>query len=228
LLLALSNLILPGTGLSILGRWQLAFLIQLTLFISVLILCWSRWVFKPATIISFLIFTIGIYVLSAYLSIKHRNSSIRLPKQHIAKVLLFIAVSLSLFTTGFVCKHHWLGIHIYFVPSASMKPTLKPGQFILLDTWVYQDSAPSLNDIIVFEHGIKQQHLVKRITTWPNGDMTKKGLWYVLGDNRAASQDSRYFGGIKTEQLIGEVKLIIFAFNKEHQLLKEPLLMPVQ
>jgi nickel-type superoxide dismutase maturation protease len=203
-------------------------LIQCTLLISVLILCWGRWVFDPVAIISFAIFTAGIYALSAYLSIKYRNSLTYLSKKHITKVLLFIVVSLSFFTASFLCKHHWLGIHIYFVPSASMEPTLKPGQFILVDTWIYQDRAPSLNDVVVFEHGVKKQHLVKRISPWPSGEMTKGNAWYVMGDNRAASQDSRYFGGIKTEQLIGEVKLIIFAFNKQYQLLKEPLLMPVQ
>jgi len=82
----------------------------------------------------------------------------------------------------FIYKHHWLGVHIYFVPSASMEPTLKPGHFILLDTWAYHNKPPSLNDVVVFEHGIKEQHLVKRISLWPNGEATKNNLLYVVGD----------------------------------------------
>jgi len=82
--------------------------------------------------------------------------------------------------------------------------------------------------VVVFEHGIEKKHLVKRINHWPNGETTKNNLWYVMGDNRNASQDSRYFGGITTEQLIGEVKLILIAFNKDHHLQNDALLTPVQ
>ncbi len=134
----------------------------------------------------------------------------------------------AIFTAGFIYKGWWLGIHIYFVPSASMEPTLKPGQFILLDTWAYDDTTPLLNDVVVFEHGVRHQHLVKRVNHWPNGKLTNDSLWYVMGDNRMASQDSRYFGGITTEQLMGKVKLVLVSFDKHKLLPIDSLLTPVQ
>ncbi len=94
-----------------------------------------------------------------------------------------------------------------------MYPTLKSGQFILVDTWAYSDVTPSINDVVIFEHGVEKMHLVKRINLWPNGKLTKKGLWYVMGDNLKFSQDSRYFGGIAIEQISGKVKLVIASID---------------
>jgi signal peptidase I len=39
------------------------------------------------------------------------------------------------FTSGYIYKHHWLGVHLYFVPSMSMYPTLKPP--LWQDSWHY-------------------------------------------------------------------------------------------
>lgn len=227
LLAAISNLIVPGTGLVQLGRWRWACSIQVALLTLTLILCWSRWVFEPVAIQGFLALVAVIYFFSTGLCLSTLLPSPAKPVRLIALSSVFMFASLVGLAAGFVFKQHWLGIHVYFVPSMSMHPTLKPGQFILLDTWAYRNKAPLLNDVIVFEHGIKQQHLVKRINTWPNGKLTKDKSWYVMGDNRRASQDSRYFGGIKTEQLIGEVKLIIIAFDKKKPLKIDLLLTPV-
>ena len=85
---------------------------------------------------------------------------------------------------------------------------------------------PASNDIIIFEHGVRKQHLVKRINLWPSGELVKEGLWYVTGDNRRLSQDSRYFGGIATQQILGEVKLILTEFNKKKPTYAKFLLSP--
>ena len=95
-----------------------------------------------------------------------------------------------------------------------MEPVLKPGQIIISDAWIYKDASPTVGDIVVIEHGVNNQILVKRINNWPNGERTKEGLWFITGDNSNASQDSRYFGGIASEQLIGKVKLILTDVNQ--------------
>ena len=224
----LSNLITPGTGLFLLGRWQSAIFIQFSFYLSLVLLCWNRWIFEPVVIVSLFALTVGIYALSACLSIKYYNPSSHLSKANIGKACFFIGVCLLLFGAGFIYKHRWLGIHVYFVPSASMEPALKPGQFILVDTWAFDDKTPSLNSVVVFEHGIEKRHLVKRINHWPNGELTKNNLWYVMGDNRSFSQDSRYFGGIATSQLIGEVKLILVTISNKPQIQIDSLLTPVK
>jgi len=217
------NLLIPGTGLMLLGYWRWALLTQGLLITNLVLVCWSRWVFEPAGIL-FSAWVIGfLYLVSslACLFVQARSTKLWLP------TLGFLLICCTGFATGFIYKQHWLGVGIYFVPSMSMHPALKPGQFIILDTWAYHNETPLLNDVVVFEHGIENQHLVKRITLWPNGELTKKELWYVMGDNRKASQDSRYFGGVATEQLIGKVKLVLVAFDKNKPLNIDIVLSPV-
>jgi signal peptidase I len=223
------NLLIPGAGLVILGHFRLALIIQAALFTAVFLLSWTRLILEPVGIQLFVSASILSYLLSMLLSF-----IVKLDNQYnLVHRLIFTGVfctlTLSLLTTVFVAKQELLGIHVYFVPSASMEPTLKPGQFILLDTWAYHDNVPSLNDVVVFEHGIKKQHLVKRISLWPSAKLTKNSLlWYVTGDNRSSSQDSRYFGGVTAEQLIGEVKLVLVAFDKKKSLKIDILLTPVR
>jgi signal peptidase I len=223
----LFNLILPGAGLALLGRRRWACLIQLFFILSVTTLCWSRLVFEPWAIQVLLGVIGGIYLVgTARCFTGKRPTSIKPLRQWLLASGFFV-VSLSGLVASFVYKQHWLGIHLYFVPSMSMHPTLKPGQFILVDTWAYQDKTPSLNDVVVFEHGVERQHLVKRINHWPTGETIKNNLWYVVGDNRNYSQDSRYFGGIASKQLIGKVTLVLIALDKEHPLNIDIVLTPV-
>lgn len=169
----------------------------------------------------------GIYLISTTLCFIGKHPSSIKPLRQYLLATSFVMVGLCGLAAGYVYKHHWLGIHIYFVPSISMHPALKPGQFILLDTWAYHNETPSLNDVVVFEHGIENQHLVKRINLWPNGDLTKKELWYVMGDNRKNSQDSRYFGGVATKQFIGKVKLVLVTLDQNKPLNVAIVLTPV-
>lgn len=129
---------------------------------------------------------------------------------------------------GFVYKHRWLGLDIYFVPSMSMYPTLKPGEFILVDTWTYQEQLPLEKHIVVFKQGNEPEWLVKRIARWPNGLLNIDGSYYMLGDNAVASMDSRRFGGIPQERIVGKVKLVLLGINAQQQLVGNSYLKPVQ
>ena len=41
-----------------------------------------------------------------------------------------------------------------------------------------------------------------------------KGSYFVLGDNRTNSMDSRYFGSFKKKDIIGKTSLTIFPFSR--------------
>ena len=72
----------------------------------------------------------------------------------------------------------------------------------------------------VFSHGGKDKWLVKRIAYWPNGKLQHDGNWYFLGDNKTQSRDSRYFGGIASEKIIGQVKMVLLQIDNQQQLQK--------
>lgn len=217
---SLLNLLIPGAGLALLGYWRLAILTQLAIILPLLLLCFSRLIFTPEYIIALLVFTLTIYFISTVLCY-FLASGTNAPTRFLAAVLFSLSVLVGL-CLGFSYKDSWLGVHVYFVPSMSMYPALKPGQFILVDTWAYIDEPVKLGDIVVFKQ--KQaldKHqptwLVKRIANWPQGQLQHNGLFYVLGDNSSASHDSRRFGGIKQENIAGKVNLVLLGIdNKQH------------
>lgn len=224
-----ANLLLPGAGFIVAGAYKRALQVQGLLLLVTLFICWSRWVFTPTGIQGFLIIILAIYLLNTLLLVTHILSNKKTPWHYkqCLHALLFIFVGYGCLLGGFITKQHWLGVHVYFVPSMSMHPTLKPGQFILLDSWVYHRQAPKLNDVVVFNHNRKEHWLVKRIAQWPDGKLQDDGDWYVLGDNSAQSRDSRYFGGIRSEQIQGQVKLVLLAIDHQQRVQESSFLQPV-
>lgn len=227
------NTLIPGAGLVLRGAFKTALIIQVVLVLPLIFLCITGSIFEPIAISGYLLFASLIHLLStAYcFSLKPQGEAKPLWFNAIAAGV-FIMISSILFIAGFVYKDKWLGVHIYFVPSMSMHPTLKPGEFIFIDTWQYQEADPKLNDVVVFRQKRSgkgdEQWLVKRIANWPGGNLSNREGWYVLGDNSSNSQDSRYFGGIQQDQILGKVKLVLLGINQHHHLQPESYLKPIQ
>lgn len=82
-----------------------------------------------------------------------------------------------------------------------MLPLLQPGDEILINPFAYQKSSPQVNDIIVTRHPLQHNlPIVKRINAIKDGDR-----YFVTGDNREASTDSRHWGSIKSSDIMGKV-----------------------
>lgn len=125
----------------------------------------------------------------------------------------------------------------FFVRGASMEPTLKDGNYLIIDELSYRLGDPSRGDIVVFHISDgSSQFLIKRIIGLPgetveirDGDvfiggveleeeylpdsLTTSGVtrislddddFFVLGDNRGASYDSRQWGKLEKDNIIGK------------------------
>ena len=75
-----------------------------------------------------------------------------------------------------------------------MVPTLNPGQDVLSINWFVK---PKMGDIVVIKQNGKD--LIKRVTK------ISRSRIFVTGDNLDGSTDSRHFGSVSMDQLIGKV-----------------------
>jgi signal peptidase I len=164
-------------------------------------------------------------------------------------ILVLVAVVLAVLLRAFV-------VQVFYVPSTSMLPTLRPGDRILVDKLSYHLHAVDRGDIIVFarppaEHcgGPVVPDLVKRVIGLPGDRISSRGnqvvidgkpipqpwlptgtvlgkpipptvvppnSFYVLGDNRARSCDSRYWGVVPRSLVVGKVVAVIWPLSRLH------------
>jgi signal peptidase I len=108
------------------------------------------------------------------------------------------------------------------IPSASMAPTLQPGDVLFADRR-YNRPGPGTQavrrgDIVIFVYpNDRTLYFVKRVVALPGETVERPGaapytvppghVWLV-GDNGAASKDSRDFGAVPLTDVVGRVRQI--------------------
>lgn len=127
------------------------------------------------------------------------------------------------------------------VNGTSMMSTLHDKDIMILNIFDYKMSGLKRFDIVVIDQG--DEYLIKRVIGLPgekieykdnvlyvNGKKVKdnygstetkdfsvkvgKGKYFVMGDNRSNSMDSRYFGAFKKKDILGKTNLTIFPFSR--------------
>ena len=89
----------------------------------------------------------------------------------------------------------------YQVEGESMAPSLSAGERVLVNRTAYWFSKPRAGDLVAVRDPRQPDRLlIKRIEAPASGDG-----WLVLGDNPGASTDSRAFGPVRREHIIGKV-----------------------
>ncbi len=112
------------------------------------------------------------------------------------------------FTALLLAAALWLGAGSRFVAGGwivaghSMHPTLRPGQWVLVDRWTLRQRPPRRGELVLLRlPGKLGGPAVKRVSAVsPDGSTLE-----VLGDNPARSWDSREFGAVSRETLVGRV-----------------------
>ena len=168
-------------------------------------------------------------------------------------VLEWVAVAVGALLLAFVVRTYV--VQTFFIPSASMEPTLKVGDRIIVSKLSYKIHSVHRGDIIVFHAPPKEstvcadpevKDLVKRVIGLPgerissrgnqvliNGkpiaqpwfpavplgpaiqtEVIPKGQYFVMGDNRSNSCDSRMWGTLPSGDIIGHVVLRVWPLSR--------------
>jgi len=93
------------------------------------------------------------------------------------------------------------------VADDSMRPTLEPGDRLLVDTGAYRDRSPSPGDVVVLvDPDLPSRWLVKRVRSVD----AATGAVDVRGDATDVARDSRRFGPVPLGSLVGRVYRLYF------------------
>lgn len=123
------------------------------------------------------------------------------------------------------------------VENISMRPTLEPGEFLLVNKMAYKTGEMNRGDIVIFHHTVSEDYIKRLIgipgdkveiqngTVSVNGQVLEEpyiaaspnysGVWdvpqgsvFVLGDNRNQSSDSHAWGFVPIDKLVGKALAI--------------------
>lgn len=81
-----------------------------------------------------------------------------------------------------------------------------PGEHV-----VVKDKQVMVNDVVINE----APYLAETVQTWGNVDVTlSDAQYFVMGDNRNESLDSRIFGPIEKREIVGRAWIRVFPFSR--------------
>ena len=177
-------------------------------------------------------------------------------------VIAVLAVGAALLVQAFVVKP-------YRVPTPSMADTLRPGDRVLVNRFVYRLHPPGRGDVLVFKYPLNERVVfVKRVVALPGETVSLRdgkvlvdgsrlpepyltsaagsvatlpggfverttmarpwslrapytvpaGSYFVMGDNRDDSDDSRSWGLVPARDIIGEAFAVYWPVGRWHGL----------
>jgi signal peptidase I len=166
----LSGIAAPGLGFAIRSRIRPALLFLLLPLVCLLVVCWTRLITLQ---IGFYILCLAI--LLPWLYATFAAARIRQPQTAFIaknKSSIIVAVVIFLFwwsSLGALIfyKDMILGVDVYRISGSSMAPTLRSGEYTIVDTWIYQHVNPERKDIVLLKLNYSRTSYIKRIVAVP-------------------------------------------------------------
>lgn len=142
---------------------------------------------------------------------------------------------------------HYFVATIFVVEGASMEPTLKDKEYLIINRFSYFFKKPQRGDVVVLMFpGREKERYIKRVIGLPNekikisnGEVYINDIklkeeylppetktlpdlertlsskeYFVMGDNRSNSNDSRIWGTCPKENIIGKAVFILYPFSE--------------
>ena len=172
-------------------------------------------------------------------------------KSPLRSTIEWVSLILGALAIAFIVKT--VLIQAFYIPSASMEPTLRQGDHVIVNKLAYRFGDIQRGDVVVFTRppadtnkAIKD--LIKRVIALPgdrikceNNRMVLNGKpldessyvknqpsctqdspeltmpaheYFVMGDNRANSSDSRLFGPIVEETIVGRAFVLVYPIGR--------------
>lgn len=86
----------------------------------------------------------------------------------------------------------------------SMSPSISEGDFVILNQFVYYYRKPRIGDVVICRNLKEERDIVKRIIKVDD----ENNRYWIEGDNKEKSIDSREFGWIKRSKILGKVWIV--------------------
>lgn len=227
------GLFVPGSVFFISNRKKTALIVTGLGVVWLLLICWTRLILSPIGLVALpvglLVLHAASWILGCFL-VSENNTTLKLLRAFFALALLQTFLIFIFFSK----KELLLGFGVYQIPSISMYPTLIPGDVILVDTWAFKKNSPAKDQIVLFKNASDSLTYIKRVTAtneedhkWLDNNQQLHqtsvpiNYYFVEGDNKKYSKDSRNFGAIEKERIFGKAVMIILSVGKQWKLRNE-------